>query len=129
MISSDEQAHSPRLIDLVLKVAAAAGLVLIVVGLIWSNIMPTQVFWSQEKAEEFEIAAVKLHEQSHSDEGTREEQERQMHLARREFEQIKQNLEMARHARDHGGRYLSLCGSLLLVGSALGLYFRRQHSG
>ena len=74
MISSDEQTPSPRLIDLVLRGVAAAGLVLIVVGLFWSHIMPAQAFWSQEQAEEFEDAAVRLHEQSHSDEGTHEDE-------------------------------------------------------
>lgn len=126
--SSKRQSTFRRLPEFVLSSAAIVGLVLLVAGLFWSRVVPSQALWSQEQAQEYETAAVKLHEQSHSQAENGDEKQQLIISARQRFEEARQDLESARHARDYGGRYLSLFGSLLLGSSALGLYFRRQYA-
>jgi hypothetical protein len=128
MRSSNEASSSWRLPDVLLSGAAVVGLVLLVLGFFWSRAVPSRAFWNQEQAEEYTDAAVTLHELSHAAKGTPEEQQRQMDAARQRFKQAQADLESARFARNEGGRYISLVGSIVLGGSALGLYFRRQNS-
>jgi hypothetical protein len=128
MTSSDNPTATSRLPEILLSCVAVAGLTLLLAGFVWSRILPPQAFWSQQQAEEYEDAAVTLHERSHSEEGDPAENRRQFDAARAKFEQAQRNLDAARSARDHGGRYVALLGSLLLGSGAVGLYYRRQNS-
>jgi hypothetical protein len=92
------------------------GLCLLAVGLGWNHLVPSDAFWGDQQAQEYDTAQVELHAKSHSH-GRDKQHEREVAAAKERFIKSYQALEYARVARNRTGTFIMAGGiGLLLLG-------------
>jgi len=96
------------------------GMCLLALGLGWNQFVPTTIYWTPEKAEEFSAAQTELHAQWHNQKDARYAE--QAEAAKARFLRIRDELESARISRSHFKTAFLAGGVLsLLVGISIHL--------
>ena len=121
----DQRSKFPQI---VFSAVVVVGLVLMVAGFTWRSLVPVQAFWGEAQAAEFEQAKVQLHSLTLTLEPDGGADHPELVSARQRVEKAEQDLAAAQFARNDVGRYVAVFGSLLVGGSALAIYMRRNRS-
>jgi hypothetical protein len=107
--------------QLIVPALIVVGLSLLLLGLQWSRIVPTNAYWSADQGAEFMAAQADLHSKidKHGDQRIHQ---RDLEAAKERFLKINSQLESARRSQGYAGTALKALG-LLAVICGIGLHF------
>jgi len=107
--------------QLFVAVPVVIGLLLVVLGFQWSNVVPSSAYWTKEQAAELMEAQADLH--SKIDKRTNSSSHQQsLEAAKDRFVKIQTQLDNARKSRGTTGWLLKILG-ILSVSAGVGFYF------
>ncbi|MCO6045974.1 hypothetical protein NG895_18905 [Aeoliella sp. ICT_H6.2] len=125
-----DKQETPLSMSLKLGYASIAlGIVMVVCGIAWQQIVPDSVYWSEEDAREFTEASDAVHharsgpdhdhQHSHG-EGEPAADSPELEAAKQRLRKLQGELETAQLARQYSGKVVSIVGvAILLTGAAL----------
>ncbi len=111
-------------------IAIIAGIGLILLSLVWPSSSLSRATWSQEQAQQFQAASVKLHDLSHGATHPTAEalaaHERELAKAEAEFKSIRADLDSAINRPKNHALAMRILGAILLIAGAIGIFSTRN---
>jgi hypothetical protein len=101
---------------------ALTGTILIALGVSWKWLRPPEAYWSQKQAQQYVDAFVAVHA-AEDGLGADGAPTTDLIAARQKYDSLKDELDLARTARDRTGNYFSYAGLALLLSACVLWHF------
>jgi hypothetical protein len=101
---------------------AAVGVLMVVVGIVWSRVTTPETFWTQDQAKEYSEAKAAATHPTYDAQASSEERAAQREAAQQRLNQISGEFDRARFAYDRAGPLLVQFGLAAAVAFGIGYW-------